>query len=279
MPLLTTSSGASVQSFSVKRGGPRGPGYLFAGGYSANVPFFKVFRFYNDGGTGNFDTQWSIDSTAVGYKGTIDVYVLGSMTEAHLNFNNENPGVYPGMGENAKLTYTALGDETSFQVAQYNRYSSGPTANWSSGASYAQFTINGGVNNGDVIRWGSAMDNTSGFGAGGAGGKFADEASASFTLAFQGGYRINNGGLYYSDNFYYDPGNFPSYGTYNHTTTYGNGSYVQFSNGRINVSDNEGSATGGYPDTVLSNFSFSGSSYYRHYGYVVLAYTNDPTTM
>lgn len=279
MPLLTTTSGASVQSFSVKRGGPRGPGVIFAGGYSANVPFFKVFRFYNDGGTGNFNTQWNIDSTAVGYKGQIDIYVLGSMTKAHLNFNGENPGNYPGMGENAKLTYTALGDETSFQVAQYNRYSSVPTPNWSSGASYAQFTINGGVNNGDVIRWGSAMQNSNSFGVGGAGGKFADEASASFTLSFQGGYRINNSGLYYSDNFFYSPNDYASYGTYNNTTNYPNGSYVQFSSGKIAIVDNQGSASGGYPDTVLAGFSFGESTYYRHYGYVVLAYTNDPTTM
>lgn len=137
--------------------------------------------------------------------------LAGTASKVGNYYGPDTKGGPQASGESAYLQYTCLGDETSFTLAQtgIDTYTS-----------YLTFTVNGGVNNGDILRVGSGHT-SGGYGAAGApwarnsgGGAYGnDERTLSGTLVQSGACRSYNSDVSYSDSTTYSPANNGTYNT------------------------------------------------------------------
>ena len=70
---------AALKAIQAAAGGGGGPVYTDAGSSFADI---KRFSLYTDGGSGNFtDTTFSMSGVS-GYNGTIDIFVVGTISNA-----------------------------------------------------------------------------------------------------------------------------------------------------------------------------------------------------
>jgi len=203
---------AALKAIQAAAGSSGGPVYTDVGSSFADI---KRFSLYTDGGSGNFtDTTFSMSGVS-GYDGTIDIFVVGTTSNAGYFYDFASTDAQTGFGEQVFWKYTALGDETSFRISQKNINSTTLTSGASglSGA-HAVIEIVGGANNGKKAYFGSGAGNNSSWGHGGAANNVSGESNAVFSRQAYGASR-NNGIAYYSDNTSYSPSLNVEYGNAN----------------------------------------------------------------
>lgn len=205
---------------------------VYAGGasYGSGKPYFDGVSLYTDvSSSGNGSYTKSIATS--GYNGRLDIYIVGTKTQEHDLYNNENQSTSDcsGTGENAKLTYDCQGDETGFVITQANWLSQNRTTSDTGIYAYCEFKIAGGVNANKAFKVGSGAGKNASFGIAGCASKVADDSpDTGFTFVGSGG-RRNDGNLNYSDATTYPPGDYDDYATGDttNTTTYANNSYAR----------------------------------------------------
>lgn len=216
---------AALKAIQAAAGGG-GPVYTDVGSSFADI---KRFSLYTDGGSSNFtDTTFSMSGVS-GYNGTIDIFVVGTISNAGYYWDAASTDTQTGFGEQVFWKYTALGDETSFRISQKNMNSTTLTSGASglSGA-HAVIEIVGGANNGKKAYFGSGAGNNSSYGHGGAANNVSGESDSVFSRQAYGASR-NYATAYYSDNTSYGPSANAEYGdataaSYTYTTNVYNAS-------------------------------------------------------
>jgi hypothetical protein len=190
-----------------------GKSKVFAGGVGG-----VDYALLTNAPTGNSTT--SINHPAVGYIGTIKMFMCGTSSNTALYFNGSAGSGFNGTGEGVEFTYTAVGDETSFSLIQAN-FNSGSTATNTTAANM-QLVVNGGVNDGKFLIVGSARGNATAYGHGGACNNLSNSVSTlPGTNVKFGAMRAADSTLYYDDATQYDPDSFASYGSALTTYTIG----------------------------------------------------------
>lgn len=178
----------------VAMGGP------YAGGV-ANTDYVTVTNAPTTNGTS------SISLGVSGYKGTLHIYLCG--TSSLTGHSYDSGPAWNGTGEMAKWTYTCLGTETSFSLTQENLNST----DTSTTIAQLKFIVNGsGANDGQYLVVGSARGNTTSYGHGGACQNRSAAGTLNATRVAYGANRYYSTQLGYSDDTYYGPDSYASYG-------------------------------------------------------------------
>jgi hypothetical protein len=224
---------AALKAIQAAAGSSGGPVYTDVGSSFADV---KRFSLYTDGGSGNFtDTTFSMSGVSE-YNGTIDIFVVGTISNAGYYWDAASTDTQTGFGENVFWKYTALGDETSFRISQKNMNSTTLTSGASglSGA-HAVIEVVGGANNGKKAYFGSGAGNNSSYGHGGAANNVSGESDSVFSRQAYGASR-NYATAYYSDSTSYGPSPNAEYGDATSTSyTYSTNVYSTPETTQINV--------------------------------------------
>jgi hypothetical protein len=222
-----------------------GTSKVFAGGVGG-----VDYALLTNAPTGNSTT--SISHPAVGYTGTIKIFMCGTSSTTAFYFNGSAGSGYNGTGEGVEFTYTAVGDETSFSLIQANF--NGTNNGTGTGAANMQLVVNGGVNNGKFLIVGSARGNATAYGHGGACNNLSNSVSTlPGTNVRFGAMRSADYTLFYDDDTQYDADNFASYGSALTTYTIGGDSAALI----MRYSSNAGSGALGMRYRATSGGSYN----------------------
>lgn len=211
------------------------------------------------------NSSTTIAAPIAGYAGPIDIILAGSSSYPGNFWDDDNKGGTSGSGQVVGLSYTALGDETSFKIDQ-------EYANSASGM--LSLTVIGGANNGKKISVGSVM-NSNNFGASGAAPDRTGDRTLPGTIFFNGSSRPYNSTIYYTDNTQYVPSPPASYGSTTMEKVYANGTRGITLHGSSGAGGLTFSAVGG---SVLGRYGYAPCTFPEEWngatvqGAVILAY-------
>jgi hypothetical protein len=170
---------------------------IFAGGLGGVDFVVQQLGFFSN-------TQVDFAHPAVGYKGTLKIFMCGLPSLTNANYDGSAGDGRNGTGQMAEFTYTCLGDETSFTLRQQNIDTRG--------SERLDLIVNGGLNNGKFVRVGSGRSNATGYGHGGAATNLVSQSTLPGVINRAGASRPGNSTLSYSDSTSYAPDTFNSYG-------------------------------------------------------------------
>jgi hypothetical protein len=174
-----------------------GQSKIFAGGLGGVDFVVQQLGFFTN-------TSANISHPAVGYKGTLKIFMCGLPSQTNFNFDGSAGDGSNGTGQMAEFTYTCLGDETSFTLRQENINTRG--------SERLDLIVNGGLNNGKFVRVGSGRSNATAYGHGGAAANLVSQSTLPGVMNRAGASRPGNSTLYYSDDTSYAPDTLSSYG-------------------------------------------------------------------
>lgn len=154
------------------------------------------------------DFTTTITHPAPGYKGTLDVFMIGSGMNAGNYWDSASDVTYGAPGEGAYWQYQCLGDETGFVLEQISYGASGAST-----SSRLRLTIVGGARNGQAFAVGSGANNNTGYGNGGCQANLSTSNTPSGATLIHYGCTRQSYTAYYSDSTAYGPAQFAPYGT------------------------------------------------------------------